>query len=85
MAWFRLTFNQTGIVPVIEKWHDPQKSSIKVVVTGFVLLGLAFGVGRIEFSPAPAGLIISLVGLLVLLNGAYIWMISSGPLTEEEE
>ena len=85
MAWFRLTFNQTGLVPVVDKWHDPQKSSIRVMVTGLVLMGLAFGVGRIEFFPAPAGLIVSLVGLLVLLNGVYVWMISAGPLSEEEE
>jgi len=25
------------------------------------------------------------VGLLVLLNGVYVWMISAGPLSEEEE
>jgi len=55
------------------------------MVTGLVLMGLAFGVGRIEFFPAPAGLIVSLVGLLVLLNGVYVWMISAGPLSEEEE
>ena len=37
------------------------------------------------FFPEPAGLILSLIGLLVTTNGIYVWMSTAGPLSSEEE
>ena len=52
---------------------------------GIVTLGIAYAVGRIDFFPEPAGLILSLIGLLVTTNGFYVWMSTEGPLSSEEE
>ena len=56
-----------------------------MIVTGLVILGIAYAVGRIDFFPEPAGLILSLIGLLVTTNGVYVWMSTEGPLSSEEE
>ena len=71
LAWFRLTFEKKGVVPTLDLWRDP--------------LGIAYAVGRIDFFPEPAGLILSLIGLLVTTNGFYVWMSTEGPLSSEEE
>ena len=85
LAWFRLTFETKGVVPTMDLWKDPEGSSSTVIGVGLVLLGIAYAVGRIDFFPAPAGLILSLIGLLVTTNGIYVWMSTAGPLSSEEE
>ena len=35
--------------------------------------------------PEPAGLLLALAGVLALMNGGYVWLITSGPLADEEE
>jgi hypothetical protein len=83
VAWFRMTFEKKGLVPTLDLWNDPAGTSPLVIVTGF--LGIAYAVGRIDFFPEPAGLILSLIGLLVTTNGVYVWMSTEGPLSSEEE
>jgi len=61
-------------------WKDPERTSTLVVITGLVILGIAYAVGRIEFFPEPGGLVLTLVGLLVTTNGVYVWLSSAGPL-----
>ena len=85
IAWFRLTFGINGLVPTIDRWRDPAGTSPIVITTGLVLLGIAYAIGRIDFFPEPAGLVMSLIGLLVTTNGVYAWMSSAGPLSSEEE
>ena len=85
LAWFRLTFETTGVVPTLEMWKDPEGTSPLVIGVGLVILGIAYAVGRIDFFPEPAGLILSLIGLLVATNGLYVWMSTAGPLASEEE
>ncbi len=85
VAWFRMTFEKKGLVPTLDLWNDPAGTSPLVIVTGLVILGIAYAVGRIDFFPEPAGLILSLVGLLVTTNGIYVWMSTEGPLSSEEE
>jgi hypothetical protein len=41
-------------------------------------------VDRDGLAPEPAGLLLMLVGVLALMNGGYVWLITSGPLLEEE-
>ena len=85
VAWFRMTFEKKGLVPTLDLWNDPAGTSPLVIVTGLVILGIAYTVGRIDFFPEPAGLILSLIGLLVTTNGVYVWMSTEGPLSSEEE
>ncbi len=85
VAWFRMTFEKKGLVPTLDLWNDPAGTSPLVIVTGLVILGIAYAVGRIDFFPEPAGLILSLIGLLVTTNGVYVWMSTEGPLSSEEE
>ena len=66
-------------------WKDPEGTSPLVIGVGLVILGIAYAVGRIDFFPEPAGLILSLIGLLVATNGLYVWMSTAGPLASEEE
>jgi len=84
-AWFRLTFEAKGVVPTLDLWKDPVGASPLVIGTGLVILGIAYAIGRIEFFPGPAGLVMSLVGLLVTTNGVYVWLSTAGPLSSEEE
>ena len=85
LAWFRLTFEVKGIVPTLDKWKNPEATSPLVAVVGIVILGIAYAIGRIDFFPEPAGLILSLIGLLVTTNGVYVWLSTAGPLATEEE
>lgn len=79
MAWFRLTFDIDGLVPTLDRWNDPVKNSPKVVGVGVAIMGLAYGAGRIGIFPRPAGLILALIGLLTITNGAYVWLSTAGP------
>ena len=85
LAWFRLTFETKGVVPTLDLWKDPEGTSILVIITGLVFLGIAYAIGRIDFFPGPAGLVMSLLGLLVTTNGVYVWLSTAGPLSSEEE
>ena len=85
LAWFRLTFESKGVVPTMDMWKYPEGTSPLVIGVGLVILGIAYAVGRIDLFPGPAGLILSLVGLLVATNGVYVWLSSAGPLSREEE
>jgi len=85
LALFRVTFEKPGVVPTLDLWKDPESSSKLVITTGLVILGIAYAIGRIDFFPEPAGLVMSLVGLLVTTNGLYVWLSTAGPLSTEEE
>jgi len=82
LAWFRLTFGTKGVVPTMNLWKDPEGTSSTVIGVGLVILGIAYAVGRIDLFPEPAGLILSLIGLLVSTNGVYVWMSTAGPLKD---
>ena len=85
LAWFRVTFEANGVIPTLDLWKDPEGTSPIVIGVGIVILGIAYAVGRIDFFPEPAGLVLSLIGLLVTTNGVYVWMSTAGPLSSEEE
>tara|TARA_B100000989_G_scaffold145795_2_gene108666 strand:- start:2856 stop:3404 length:549 start_codon:yes stop_codon:yes gene_type:complete len=85
IAWFRLTFQRKGLVPTIDLWSHPQTTSKTVFSVGLVVLAVAYAVGRIDYFPEPAGLVLSLIGLLVTTNGFYVWLSTAGPLSQEEE
>ena len=86
VAWFRRTFSSPGLLPTSDLWEDPEGTWPKVVGVGAAFLLLSYVAGRDALDawmPEPAGLVLSLVGLLVLLNGLYVGAVV-GPLSEEE-
>ena len=85
VAWFRLTFDVRGLVPTIDRWQNPVGTSPKVISVGIVIMVIAYGAGRIDFFPKPAGMLIMLIGLLTIANGLYVWMSTAGPLRSNEE
>lgn len=85
MAWYRLTFKRRGLVPWLDLWQDPAGSSTKVLIAGVATITLAWVLGNPlqEQMPDPSGLILTLIGLLMLLNGIYV-KLSIGPLADSE-
>ena len=85
VAWYRLTFKRRGLVPWLDLWQDPDGSSRKILFTGVATLVLAWVVGNPlqEQMPDPSGLILTLIGLLMLLNGTYV-KLSIGLLADSE-
>ena len=85
VAWYRLTFQRKGLVPWMDLWKDPERSSRSVIAAGMAIIAAAWLAGNVveEAVPKPAGLILPLVGLLVLLNGIYVYL-SVGALSDAE-
>ena len=85
VAWYRLTFQRKGLVPWMDLWKDPERSSRSVIAAGMAIIAAAWLTGNVveEAVPKPAGLILTLVGLLVLLNGIYVYL-SVGALSDAE-
>ena len=85
VAWYRLTFQRKGLVPWMDLWKDPERSSRSVIAAGMAIIAAAWLAGNVveETVPKPAGLILTLVGLIVLLNGIYVYL-SVGALSDTE-
>ena len=84
-AWYRLTFKRKGLVPWMDLWENPKDSSRTVIVAGLAIIASAWLAGNVveEALPKPTGLILTLVGLLTLLNGVYVYL-SVGALSDLE-
>ena len=84
VSWYRYTFKKNGLIPWIDLWEDPVNSSRKVLVASVIALFLAWIVGNPmqHLLPDPTGLVISLVGLLLGIQGIYA-MMTFGPLRED--
>ena len=88
ISWFRFTFERKGIAPVVTLCENPKSTSINVVVFGLICLVFTKFIVNANIGdsfPQPAGLIITLIGLLAISNGTYVWLISAGPLSTDEE
>ena len=85
-SWFRWKFETKGIVPIIGRWKNPKLGLRRLLIFGVlvVFIGNIVGNSFSHFSPGPAGLLLTLIGLLMCLQAGYIWLITEGPLTEEE-
>ena len=85
MAWYRLTFKRKGLVPWMDLWEEPGNSSRSVIAVGLAIIAAAWLAGNVveEALPKPTGLILTLVGLLAILNGAYVYL-SVGALSDSE-
>jgi hypothetical protein len=87
LAWFKHTFGEFGVAPTVNRWSTPETSWLKVVVFGLACMVLTRGVRLFgnDVFPEPTGLLLALIGVLALMNGVYVWLITNGPLSEEEE
>ncbi len=85
IAWYRLTFKRKGLVPWMDLWEEPGNSSRSVIAVGLAIIAAAWLAGNVveEALPKPTGLILTLVGLLAILNGAYVYL-SVGVLSDSE-
>jgi hypothetical protein len=88
LAWFNHTFGMVGVAPTVNRWSSPETTWLQVVVFGLACLVLTRIIrwGDSDgFIPEPAGLLLALIGFLALMNGLYVWLITNGPLVDEEE
>jgi hypothetical protein len=88
LAWFKRTFGIYGVAPTVNRWASPSTSWLNVIVFGLACLVATRVIRLVDgsgFFPEPAGLLLALVGFLALMNGGYVWLITAGPLNDEEE
>ena len=41
VAWYRLTFQRKGLVPWMDLWKDPERSSRSVIAAGMAIIAAA--------------------------------------------
>jgi len=88
LAWFKHTFGIFGVAPTVNRWSAPETTWLRVVTFGLVCLVVTRAVRLFDSDgvvPEPAGLLITLVGVLAIMNGLYVWAVTNGPLNDEEE
>jgi len=88
LSWFEYVFNESGVVPSIEKWKQPESTWKTVVIVGLCVLGLSWVSGNTGFGdllPEPAAMLLMLIGLLITYTGFYAYLVAKGPLKNEEE
>ena len=85
VAWYRFTFKRKGLIPWLDNWENPEKSSKQVLATGLFTIILAWLAGNPlqEYLPEPTGLVLLLIGLLISLSGVYS-MLALGPLADSK-
>jgi len=83
VSWYRFTFNRKGLIPWLDNWKSPEKSSKQVLAVGVLTIALSWVAGNPlqEYLPEPTGLVLLLIGLLISLSGAYS-MLALGPLAD---
>ena len=88
LGWFRLTFKQSGIIPSINRWQEPEASwKLVVLFSCLCLIALAV-INNTNLSdnlPETTGMIVLLVASLSMLNGLYVGLVVSGPLSNRSE
>lgn len=88
LGWFRWAFKRKGIAPTIDLWETPEQTWKTVFAVGLVFL---FSVkfltlfGLNEYVPEPTGMILTLLGLMTVLNAVYVGLLTVGPLAQSSE
>jgi hypothetical protein len=86
LAWYRRTFEISGVVPALSMWKNPEESTHILAALGIALVFASRVIGhQFDFVPAPFALIMSLIGLLMILLSIYAHMVFKGPWKESEE
>ena len=83
VAWYRFTFKRKGLIPWLDNWKSPEKSSKQVLAVGVLTIALSWVAGNPlqEYLPEPTGLVLLLIGLLISLSGIYS-SLALGPLAD---
>jgi hypothetical protein len=87
LSWYEHVFEEFGVVPSIERWENPRSTWKIVVLVGFGIIGLSWISGNSlvkDTLPEPSGILLLLMGLLVTYTGLYAYLVTDGPLKEEE-
>ena len=87
LSWYEHAFDEFGVVPSIDLWERPESTWKVVLADGLLVLGLAWTSGNTSLGnmlPKPAGILLMLIGLLIAYAGIYAYLITNGPLKEEE-
>ena len=87
LSWYEHTFGLLGVVPSIERWKNPQSTWKIVVGVGLGFIGLSWIIGKTSVRdtlPEPSGILLLLIGLLATYTGLYAYLVTDGPLKEEE-
>lgn len=87
ISWFRYTFNQKGVIPIIKIWKKPGSSWLPVMIFGIMCYVFVISINELEMDkhfPKTTGMILLLMGSLSILNATYVWLVVNGPLSEEE-
>ena len=87
LSWYEHVFNTFGVVPSIQMWERPESTWKIVAGIGFAVLGLAWLFGNTAIGdtlPEPSGILLMLIGLLITYTGFYAFLVTQGPLREEE-
>ena len=87
LSWFEYIFDGFGVVPSINRWKQPESTWKTVTLSGIGILALSWISGNTMFGdalPEPSGMILMLIGLLVTYSGLYAYLVTTGPLREEE-
>ncbi|MBR18294.1 MAG: hypothetical protein CMA87_05015 [Euryarchaeota archaeon] len=85
VAWYRFTFRRKGLIPWLDLWENPERTAKLEMAAAAIILFLAWAAGDPlqPFLPDPTGLVLTLVGLLIALQSAYV-LLSIGPLSDDE-
>tara|TARA_B100001175_G_scaffold118029_1_gene100266 strand:+ start:2888 stop:3364 length:477 start_codon:yes stop_codon:yes gene_type:complete len=83
VAWYRFTFKRKGLIPWLDNWNNPEQSSKQILAVGLFTIALSWAAGNPlqEYIPAPTGLVLLLIGLLISLSGIYS-ILALGPLAD---
>ena len=83
ISWFRLTFQRRGLVPWTDLWDNPVQSARKELVAGIAVMAMSWISGNHlhEYLPRPTGLVLSLIGMLMIVQAIYV-ILSFGPLSD---
>jgi hypothetical protein len=87
LFWFEQTFGESGVVPAVAKWKNPETTWKYVLLAGIGFLFSSWFFGNTsagDVLPVPAPLILALIGLLTSFAGVYAYLVIQGPLKEEE-
>lgn len=88
LSWFEYVFKQAGVVPTIAKWKHPESTWKAVVMVGLSVLGLSWVSGNTgvdDVLPEPTAMLLMLIGLLIIYTGFYAYLVTKGPLKDDEE
>jgi hypothetical protein len=85
VSWFRFTFRQKGLIPIIKIWKKPEKSWLYVMFFGIACYVFVIAINQLnidKYFPKTTGMIVLLLGTLSLLNSTYVWLVVKGPLAQ---